>query len=120
MDPVTFLTIAQAATASLKHIKETFFDTRKAEELKRKTQEHVDTLAGQVALNKAIVDELVTQFEAGKQAVEQHNEILLSLNEAAQSAARELRRLRVVAYAALGVSVFALLAVAALALRLSA
>jgi len=120
MDPVTFLTIAQAATASLKHIKETFFDTRKAEDLKRKTFEHVDTLACQVALNKAIVDELVTQFEAARQAIAQHNEILLGLNEAAQAAAREIRRLRAIAYAALGVSVVAIAVMAAIAVRLSA
>jgi len=108
MDPVTFLTIAQAATASLKHIKETFFDKRGADDLKQKTQAHVDTLGEQVALNKAIVDELVTQFEAGRQAIEKHNEILLGLNEAAQAAAREIRRLRQMVYVALGVAGLAL------------
>lgn len=113
MDPLTVLAITQAATESLKLLKQTFFDDRKTEELKRKTQEHVNSLAEQVQLNKALLDELVTQFEAGKAAVEQHNEILLSLNEAAQATAGEMQRLRNLAYAAIGVSVLSVALMAA-------
>lgn len=113
MDPLTFIAITQAATESLKLLKQTFFDDRKTEELKRKTQEHVNSLAEQVQLNKALLDELVTQFEAGKAAVEQHNEILLSLNQAAQAAAGEMQRLRNLAYVAIGVSGFSVVLLAA-------
>jgi hypothetical protein len=94
MEPATVLTLAKAAMHSAEFIKKTFFDDRKIDELKSKTHENVSSLAEQVALNKAIVEQLVEQFDEGKNAIARHNEILLSLGQAVESTALEVRKLK--------------------------
>ena len=108
MEPTTIIALAKAAMHSAEFIKKTVFDNRKMDELKTKTHEHVSSLAEQVELNRAIVGQVVEQLAEGKSAIEKHNEILLTLSEAAQSSAQEIRRLRVVAYAALVLSAVSL------------
>lgn len=111
MEPATVLTLAKAALRSAEFIKTAFFDSRKIEELKNKTHEHVSSLAEQVELNRAIVNQVVEQLAEGKGAIERHNEILITLSQAAESAAGEMRRLRAMVWAALGVSAVSLVGV---------
>ena len=116
MEPSTVIALAKAALQSAEFIKKTVFDNRKMDDLKTKTHENVSSLSEQVALNKAIVDQLVEQLAEGKSAIEKHNEILIALGQAAESSAVELKRLKSFVYVSVALSAASL----ALALALMA
>lgn len=104
MDPLTIASLAQIVIQSAGSIKSHFFDNNKIDELRAKSHANVSSLADQVAVNKAVLDEVIEQLSQGKEAIERHNEVLMKLGQVAESTALELKRLRALAYGAIGVA----------------
>jgi hypothetical protein len=113
MDPITIAMLVREGLKILKVGKETFYPNKtikEAESLLRKEMEgNVQSLQAQVQAHRQVMDKLIDQVKADKEMIEKHNEVLIHLSEAAEQAAQDLGRLRVMAYCAIGVAGLSLL-----------
>lgn len=100
MDPLTIaasLSAALTALEALKKIKQLLYDDSKFNKAKSNSE-------NQALENKEIIKGLFEQVESCKAIIEKHNDVLIGLSLAIQEREKESKKLRILSYSAIIVS----------------
>ncbi len=97
MDPLTTLAVTINAIEALKKIKQLLYDDSKFNKSKINTD-------SQAQENKDIIKGLIEQVESCKAIIEKHNDVLINLSLTLQETEKENRKLRILSYSTIVVS----------------